>query len=32
MCGRCNVWVCVFMGFLKCECVCMCGFSIVWVL
>jgi len=35
MCGFCNVWVCVCMGFLMCECVnvwvllgvdmCMCG-------
>ena len=29
MCGFCNVWVCVCVGFVMC--VCMCGFCIVWV-
>jgi len=41
MCGFCNVWVCVCMGFVICECVyvwllylvgfIMCGFCKVWV-
>ena len=26
MCGFCNVWVCVCVGFVMCVCVCMCGF------
>jgi hypothetical protein len=24
--GFCNVWLGVFVGFVMCECVCMCGF------
>ena len=40
MCGFCNVWVCVFVGFVMCVCVCvcvcvdfvMCEFAYVWVL
>jgi len=36
MCGFCNVWVCVFVGFVTrgCVCVglCMCGFVYVCVL
>ena len=41
MCGFCNVWACVCVGFVKCGCVyawvfyctsvCMCGFCNVWV-
>ena len=31
MCGFCNVWVCVCVGFVMCGCVCMCGFYNVWV-
>jgi len=43
MCGFCNVWVCVCVGFVMCVCVCvcvgfvmcvcmcMCGFCNVWV-
>jgi hypothetical protein len=41
VCGFCNVWVCVCVGFIMCECVyvwvlycvgvCMCGFYNVWV-
>ena len=31
MCGFCNVWVCVCVGFVMCGCVCMCGFCNVWV-
>ena len=33
MCGFCNVWVCVHMGFVKCVCVgfVMCGFCNVWM-
>jgi len=35
MCGFCNVWVCVCVGILMCECVrmgfVMCGFCNVWV-
>jgi len=37
MCGFCNVWVCVCVGFVMCGCVyvcvvvlCMCGFCNVW--
>jgi len=30
MCGFCNVWVCVCVGFLMCG-LCMCGFCNVWV-
>jgi len=26
MCGFCNVWVCVCVGFVMFECVCMCEF------
>ena len=26
-----NVWVCLFMGFVMCGCVCMCGFCDVCV-
>jgi len=29
MCGFCNVWLCVCVGFLMC--VCICGFCNVWV-
>jgi hypothetical protein len=25
MCGFCNVWACVCVGFVMCGCVCMCG-------
>ena len=32
MCGFCNVWVCVCVGFVMCGCVCVCGFCNVWVL
>ena len=41
MCGFCNVWVCVCVGFVMCGCglfnvwvfvcVCVCGFCNVWV-
>jgi hypothetical protein len=31
MCGFCNVWVCVCVGFVMCGCVCMCGFCNVCV-
>ena len=33
MCGFCNVWVCVCMGFVMCGCVwvCVCGLCNVWV-
>ena len=31
MCGFCNVWICVCVGFVMCGCVCMCGFCNVWV-
>ena len=37
MCGFCNVWVCVCVGFVMCRCcdnsvgVCMCGFCNMWV-
>ena len=35
MCGFCNVWVCVGVGFVMCGCVSvdfvMCGFCNVWV-
>ena len=37
MCGFCNVWFCVCVGFVMCgwvgECVCVyvCGFCNVWV-
>ena len=40
MCGFCNIWVCVGVGFVMCWCVfvgfvivvvCMCGFCNVWV-
>jgi hypothetical protein len=37
MCGFCNVWVCVCMGFVMCGCVllcvgvCMYGYCNVWV-
>ena len=24
MCGSCNVWVCVCVGFVMCGCVCVC--------
>jgi len=30
MCGFCNVWVCVCVGFVMCGC--MCGCVYVWVL
>ena len=26
MCGFCNEWECVCVGFVMCGCVCMCGF------
>jgi len=36
MCGFCNVWLCVCVGFIMCGCVClgfvMCGCLYVWVL
>jgi hypothetical protein len=38
ICGFCNVWVCVYVGFVMCVCVCVCvGFVMfvcvcVWVL
>ena len=42
MCGFCNVWLCVFVGFVVLFCVfpwvlwfivvCMCGFCNVWIL
>jgi len=25
ICGFCNVWVCVCVGFVICGCVCVCG-------
>ena len=35
MCGFYNVWVCVYMGFVKCVCVfvceCVCLFCNVWL-
>jgi len=31
MCGFCNVWVCVCVGFVMCVCVLMCRFCNVWV-
>jgi hypothetical protein len=33
MCGFCNIWVCVCMGFVMCGCVCVCvgGVCNVWV-
>ena len=31
MCGFCNVWVCVCVGFVMYGCGCMCGFCNVWV-
>jgi hypothetical protein len=31
MCGFCNVWVCVCVGFVMCGCVCIYGFCNVWV-
>ena len=31
MCGFCNVWVCVCVGFVMCGCVCVCWFSNLWV-
>ena len=33
MCGFCNVWVCVCVGFVKCVCVYVCvgGFFYVWM-
>jgi hypothetical protein len=31
VCGFCNVWVCVCVGFVMCGCVCVCGFFNVWV-
>jgi len=30
VCGFCNVWACVCMDFVMCECVCMCGVCNVW--
>ena len=38
MCGFCDVWVCVCVGFVMCVCVCVtfvtcvCVFVYVWVL
>jgi len=31
VCGFCNVWLCVCVGFVMCGCVCMCGFCNVSV-
>ena len=31
MCGFCNVWVCLCVGFVMCVCVCVCGICNVWV-
>jgi len=31
MCGFCNLWVCVHVGFVMCGCASMCGFCILWV-
>jgi len=31
VCGFCNVWVCVRVGFVMCVGVCMCVFCNVWV-
>ena len=41
MCGFCNVWMCVYVGFVMCWCVyarifkcvgvCVCGFCNVWL-
>ena len=31
VCGFCNVWLCVCVGFVMCGCVCVCGFCNVWV-
>ena len=31
MCGFCNVWVCVCVGFLMCVGVCVCGSRKLWV-
>ena len=31
MCGFCNVWVCVCVGFVMCGCVYVCVFCNVWV-
>jgi len=31
MCGFCNVWVCVCVGFVICVGVGLCGFCNVWV-
>ena len=31
MCGFCNVWVFVCVGFVMCGFVCVCGFCNVWV-
>jgi len=30
MCGFCNVWLCVYVGFVMCGLV-MCGFCNVWL-
>ena len=33
MCGICNVWVCVCVGFVMCGCVCVCvGVLVICVL
>ena len=31
MCGFCDVWVSVCVGFVMCGCVYVCGFCNVWV-
>ena len=31
MCGFCNVWVCVILGFVMCGFVCVCVFCNMWV-
>jgi len=31
VCGFCNVWVCVCVGFVMCGCVGVCVFCNVWV-
>ena len=30
VCGICGVWVCVFMGFVVCDCVCVVGVLMFW--
>jgi len=31
VCGFCNVWLCVCVGFVMCGCVYVCGFCNVWL-